>query len=90
MNGNLSYYDLTATTWWQVRLNNAYFNGFTWQTKYYAIIDSGTSLMYVPSTDLLNLATLISEYLGTTAVCTYEQCYYAYSCSYLESELPNI
>merc|ERR1712135_172692 len=74
--GDFAYTNLESTSYWQVNLDGLKLNGAAVGTTPYAIVDSGTSLLAGPTTDVKSIAASLS--LSTTILSSKE---YTVDCS---------
>ena len=68
--GDFAYTNLESTSYWQVNLDGLKLNGAAVGTTPYAIVDSGTSLLAGPTTDVKSIAASLS--LSTTILSSKE------------------
>merc|ERR1712107_153015 len=74
--GDFAYTNLESTSYWQVNLDGLKLNGAAVGSTPYAIVDSGTSLLAGPTTDVKSIAASLS--LSTTILSSKE---YTVDCS---------
>jgi len=95
MTSDLSWNQLVANDsslpWWLFDIQQASYNGVSFLTTgEYALMDSGTSLLGIPSADYDSIMEMIKDSYGTGIKCSSGLCYILEPCENLLDSFGNL